>query len=104
MFLFISPLMAKTKREEAQGLMKKLAKSQDDSVRASAAWRLGQMGATDAVPSLIAALEDKSKSVRANAAGSLWNLGEVSKPAMPALKKALMDPYAGVVGNEAAHW
>ena len=30
MFLFISPLMAKTKREEAQDLMKKLAKSRDE--------------------------------------------------------------------------
>ena len=99
--VFISPLEAKTKREEAQDLMKKLAKSRDDSIRASAAWQLGQMGATDAVPSLIAALEDEDKSVRANAAASLWNLGDVSRPAMPALKKALTDPYAGVVGNAA---
>ncbi len=99
--LFISPLAAKTKREEAQDLMKELAKSRDDSIRADAAWRLGQMGATDAVPSLIAALEDEYASVRANAAASLWNLGEVSKPAMPALKKALTDPYAGVVANAA---
>lgn len=99
--LFISPLEARTKREEAQRLMKKLAKSRDDSVRASAAWQLGQMGATDAVPALIAALDDKSRSVRANAAGSLWNLGDVSKPAIPALKKALLDPYASVIGNAA---
>ena len=81
--------------------MKKMAKSRDDRVRASAAWRLGQMGAIDAVPALIEALEDEDNSVRANAAGSLWNLGDVSKPAMPALKKALADPYAGVVSNAA---
>ncbi len=101
MMLLISPLDAKTKREEAQDLMKKLAKSRDAGVRASAAWRLGQMGATDAVPALINALEDENRSVRANAAGSLWTLGDVSKPAIPALKKALADPYAGVVGNAA---
>lgn len=101
MLFFFSPLEAKTKREEAQGLMKKLAKSRDASVRASAAWRLGQMGATDAVPALISALEDENRSVRANAAGSLWTLGDVSKPAIPALQKALADPYAGVIGNAA---
>ncbi len=101
MLLLTSPLEARTKREEAQRLMKKLAKSRDVSVRASAAWQLGQMGATDAVPALIAALDDKNRSVRANAAGSLWNLGDVSRPAIPVLKKALLDPYAGVVSNAA---
>jgi len=99
--VIIPPLEAKTKQQEAQRLMKKLAKSRNDSVRADAAWQLGQMGATDAVPALMAALEDKHRSVRANAAASLWNLGEASKPAMPALRKALDDPYAGVAGNAA---
>jgi len=99
--LFISPLTAKTKREEAQDLMKELANSRDESVRAQAAWQLGQMGATDAVPALIQALEDKDYSVRANAAGSLWHLGDVAKPAMPALRKALADSYPGVVANAA---
>ena len=99
--VIIPPLEAGTKRQEAQRLMKELAKSRDDRVRADAAWRLGQMGATDAVPALVAALEDENRAVRANAAASLWNLGEASKPAMPALRKALDDPYAGVVGNAA---
>lgn len=99
--LLISPLAAKTKREEAQDLMKELATSRDDSVRANAAWQLGQMGAIDAVPALIPALEDQDSSVRANAAASLWNLGDIAKPAMPALRKALADPYAGVVVNAA---
>ena len=99
--LVISPLAAKTKREEAQDLMTELAKSRDDSVRANAAWQLGQMGATDAVPALILALEDRDSTVRANAAASLWNLGDVSKPAMPALRKSLVDSYAGVVSNAA---
>lgn len=100
-FLIISPLAAKTKREQAQDLMSDLAKSRDDGDRANAAWQLGQMKATDSVPALILALEDRNDSVRANAAGSLWNLGEVSKPAIAALRKALMDPYAGVVSNAA---
>jgi HEAT repeat protein len=99
--VIIPPLEAKAKQHEAQRLMKKLAKSRNDSVRADAAWQLGQMGATDAVPALVAALEDKYRSVRANAAASLWNLGEASRPAMPALRKALDDPYAGVAGNAA---
>jgi len=100
-FLGLTPVGAKTKREEAQDLMQEMATSRDAEVRAQAAWQLGQMGATDAVPALTAALEDVNRSVRANAAASLWNLGDVAKPAMPALKKALNDPYAGVVSNAA---
>jgi HEAT repeat protein len=100
-FVFSSPLEAKSKREEAQDLMKELAESRDDRVRAEAAWQLGQMGATDAVPALIQALEDRESSVRANAAASLWKLGDVSRPAMPALRRALNDPHPGVISNAA---
>jgi HEAT repeat protein len=88
--------------KEIQALEKTLARDKDSSARADAAWRLGQEGATESVPALIAALEnDSSEAVRANAAASLWNLGEASRPAIPALTKALEDPSGSVVGNAA---
>lgn len=87
---------------DVQKLEKTLARDRDASARAQAAWDLGQMGATDSVPALIAALEsDSSEAVRANAAASLWNLGEASRPAIPVLTRALDDPSGAVVGNAA---
>jgi len=87
--------------KDVQKLEKQLAKDKDASARAQAAWDLGQMGSTESVPALIAALSDSSAAVRANSAASLWHLGAASKPAIPALKDALNDPSAGVVGNAA---
>jgi HEAT repeat protein len=87
--------------KEIQKLEKQLAKDRDASVRAEAAWQLGQKGATGSVPLLIGALGDSSSAVRANAAASLWKLGAPSKPAIPALRKALDDSSAAVVGNAA---
>jgi HEAT repeat protein len=88
--------------KEIQKLEKTLAGDRDPSARAEAAWQLGQEGATGSVPALIAALEkDSSDAVRANAAASLWNLGDASRDAIPALTKALDDPSGAVVGNAA---
>jgi HEAT repeat protein len=88
--------------KEIQKLEKTLNFDRDSSARAEAAWQLGQLGATEAVPALITALEvDSSSAVRANAAGSLWHLGDASRPAIPALTKALDDPSGAVVGNAA---
>jgi HEAT repeat protein len=95
------PLLAATPKE-IQRLEKTLAGDRDASARAQAAWDLGQAGATESVPALIAALEkDSSEAVRANAAASLWKLGEASRDAIPALTKALDDPSGAVVGNAA---
>src|SRR5262249_52216555 len=56
----------------------------------------------ESVPALIAALElDSSAAVRANAAASLWHLGDASRSAIPALTKALVDSSGAVVGNAA---
>jgi HEAT repeat protein len=99
--LAVSPAVAESKREEAQKLMKKLAKAKDPEERLFAAQRLGSMGATDAVPALAAALTDKLPAVRAAAAASLWELGEASREAMPALKEALTDPDGAVLINVA---
>lgn len=85
--------------KEAQKLEKQLLKDKDVEVRARAAWDLGQMGSVESVPALTQALNDSSAAVRANAAASLWKLGNPSKPAIPALKKALDDSSAAVVGN-----
>lgn len=88
--------------KDVQKLEKTLARDRDASARAQAAWDLGQMGSTESVPALITALEtDRSDAVRANAAASLWNLGEASRSAIPALTKALDDPSGPVVGNAA---
>jgi HEAT repeat protein len=88
--------------KEIQKMEKTLASDRDASARAEAAWDLGQAGSTESVPALIAALEkDSSASVRANAAASLWNLGDASRAAIPALTKALDDPAGSVVGNAA---
>ena len=97
--LALAPASAATK--DVQKLEKQLAKDKDAGVRARAAWDLGQIGATESVPALAAALDDSSGAVRANAAASLGKLGAASKPAIPQLKKALDDPYAPVVGNAA---
>jgi len=87
---------------DAQKLEKTLANDRDANARADAAWQLGQIGAVDSVPALIAALEkDSSSAVRANSAASLWHLGSASRAAIPALTKALDDPSGGVVGNAA---
>lgn len=88
--------------KEIEKLEKTLARSSDASERAEAAWQLGQEGSVGSVPALIAALEnDSSSAVRANAAASLWHLGDASRPAIPALTKALDDPSGAVVGNAA---
>src|SRR6478752_5812306 len=83
--------------KETEKLEKTLNYDRDASARAEAAWQLGQLGSTESVPALITALEkDTSAAVRANAAASLWHLGEASRPAVPALTKALDDPSGAV--------
>jgi HEAT repeat protein len=84
--------------DSAEKLMRQL-NSSNAGKRAEAAWDLGQMGAVEAVPALTQALSDEARSVRSNAAASLWRLGEASRPAMPALQAALDDPHGGVVAN-----
>jgi HEAT repeat protein len=99
--LAVSPAVAASKREEAQKQMKKLAKSKDPEERRWAAEQLGNMGATDAVPALAAALKDREPAVRAAAAAALWELGEASREAMPALREALEDTDGAVLINAA---
>lgn len=100
--IFIATASVAETTKEIQKLEKTLAGDRDASARAEAAWQLGQVGATDSIPALIAALEkDSSSAVRANAAASLWHLGNASQPAIPALTRALDDPSGAVVHNAA---
>jgi len=100
--LLFSVTSSSAATKEIQKLEKTLAGDRDASARAEAAWQLGQLGATESVPALIAALEnDASSAVRANAAASLWHLGDASRAAIPALEKALDDSSGAVVGNAA---
>ncbi len=98
--LCFSMASAQAPSKEVSRLEKQLT-DRDSSVRARAAWDLGELGAADSVPALVRALDDPSDGVRANAAASLWKLGAASKPAIPALKRALADPSGPVVGNAA---
>lgn len=91
----------KSPAEEAQKLIKKLARDKDPEMRSLAAERLGNLGVPEAVPALAAALEDKDSSVRANAAGGLLKMGEAAKDAMPALQEALLDSDTTTVWNAA---
>ncbi len=95
-----SPAAAESPSREVQKLEQQL-KDRDSSVRAGAAWDLGQIGAAESVPALTQALEDPSDWVRANAAASLWKLGDASKPAVAALRKTLNDSFPPAVGNAA---
>ncbi len=55
--------------------------------------------AAEAVPALMAALKDKDKKVRRNAAFALGEIGPAAKEAVPALEAAVRD---GVIGAEFA--
>lgn len=87
--------------QEVLKLIKKLGKDKDPEERSSAAERLGDLKAAEAVPALAAALKDKDSSVRANASGSLLKLGDAAKDAMPALREALLDSDSTTVWNAA---
>jgi len=98
--LVVPAALSQAPSKEEQKLEKKLSDA-DPSVRAQAAWDLGEMGATGSVAALARALEDDSSAVRANAAASLWKLGGAARPAVPALTRALRDHSGAVVGNAA---
>ncbi len=62
-------------RQEISGHLRPLLKSDPEPVvRAAAGRALGRLGVRDAIPDLIAALEDKSPEVRVVAAAALWRL------------------------------
>ena len=72
--------------ETVDDWLRKLESSQAD-VRSHAAWQLGRLGDTSAVPALIQALEsDENEDMRWTAA---WALAELGDPtAIPALEAA----------------
>ena len=77
--------------QEAQKLIKKLAKEKDPRFRAMAARDLGRLKVPEAVPALAAALKDKDASVRADSAKALREMGEAAADAKPELQEALLD-------------
>lgn len=89
-----SSVVAVDSKELAQ-ILKQLGDKKADK-RIEASLRLVQLKAPEAVPALRAALGDSDETVRYNAAGALWNLGEAARPAAPELTKALDDKNAGV--------
>lgn len=82
---------AATARERAQKLMKTLAKDSDPRERADAARELGSMGATDAVPALLAAMKDSDRNVRMAASSAIWKLKEAARPNLAEIRKAFDD-------------
>lgn len=70
------------------------AKSRDPAVREAAVEALGRAAvrqAEVAVPALIAALRDRSCTIRRKAAASLAGIGPPASQAIPALTEALQD-------------
>ncbi|HSP17728.1 MAG TPA: HEAT repeat domain-containing protein [Thermoanaerobaculia bacterium] len=84
-------LFAQSERQKSVDGIAKLLKSRNAETRAKAAESLGKLHAPEAVEPLIVALADKDASVRIEAAGALWDAADVSKAAMPALRKAVDD-------------
>ena len=72
-------------------------------VRAHGAWQIGDRGAPEGVPLLIAALKDPISIVRSNAATALGHYGPKAETAIPALVAALDDEdwYTGCNAGEA---
>src|SRR5262245_17303163 len=82
-------------QEKAQQIFLKMLKSKEADERAKAAFNLGNYKSPEVVTALIGALQDKSRSVRANAATALHNIGKPEATAAEApLRAALKDPEA----------
>src|SRR5262249_19842223 len=69
--------------------------------RREAAGALAALKAKDAVPDLIASLQDKDDAVRAGAAEALWSVGPEAREAVPALVPLLRDKSPAVRLNAA---
>lgn len=82
-------------RHEIAAVLRPVLKSDPDAVvRASAGRALGRLGVREALPELIAALDDKSADVRVVAAAALWRLPDPS--AVEPLLKHAFDGEAAV--------
>jgi HEAT repeat protein len=85
----------------------RLSRISDSQVREDAAWALVRLGpeAEDAVPPLIAALQDESAKIRECAVDALKGIGPSARPALPSLRLALDDPAIEVrTAAAAALW
>ena len=78
-----------------QQLIRRL-KSADDAKRIHAGLLLGQMGAREAVPTLLELLHEQSVPNRKLAAWTLGNIGQGAVEAIPALRLAVQDTDEGV--------
>ncbi|HEY5610536.1 MAG TPA: HEAT repeat domain-containing protein [Thermoanaerobaculia bacterium] len=97
-FLLASPASPqKSEREQLFDRLAKDLKSRDAATRLQAVDTLGRLKVPEVIELLAFALGDKDAGVREEAARSLWNAGDIAKPAMPALRNALQDPAPAVV-------
>ena len=95
-------------REKTTALILAL-KSEEPSVRVTAAWTLGAIGPYGrlAVPALIANLPDKNYCTRISAAWALGRIGSEASPALPRLSilvKEIAFPSDADRGNEGCFW
>jgi HEAT repeat protein len=67
---------------------------QDEKVRGLAAWALGRLQVPDDAPTLASLLEDRSWSVRLNAAAALLELGPAGAAALRSILTSTTDRYA----------
>lgn len=82
------------RREIAEVLRPIVLSDPEAQVRAAAGKALGRLGAREAVPELVKALDDRSAEVRVVAAAALWRLPDPS--AVPALLARASDENAAV--------
>ena len=83
------------------GHWREATKSDDVHERIEAVAALGELKHRDALPELIAALQDANDSVRAKAAAALWGFGAAARDAAPGLTTALKDKHVDVRMNAA---
>ncbi len=99
-FLLIIQVKAQEKADEVNALVQQL-RSQDPSVRSSAADALAQIG-KEAVPALVDAFKDQDRRVLLDAAFALGKIGKEAKEAVPALIDALKDQDDASLRSSAA--
>jgi HEAT repeat protein len=75
-------------RQQYVPVLLKALKDSSPEVREGAAQSLEKVQATEAIPDLIALLEDENADVKTRAAYALGGMGKAAESAVPALKKA----------------
>ena len=96
-FMVLAILFSDADQVKLVQRMTKQLRSRDVAERVDAADTLGKIKIPEAVAPLGTALADQDARVRQAAASSLWELSDIAKDAIPALRKMLSDSDVAVV-------